>query len=279
LKNKKIALATSAFLPQGSKDTPLLLKSLQQGGYQAEIVVWNDNAVDWESFDVVFLHTVWDYILHIDDFRDWINRITDNVSFINDADLILWNSDKRYLFDLQAKGVKLPDTAAYEKGSELITNKEISYPIVVKKVVSAGGRGNWLCHDHTALIDVIREQNLLEETILIQNYEPSILTNGEYSSVFFGGEFQHVIHKLPQQGEYRVQSQYGGTERQVQLTPEMLDFNKHVLQALPMHAEYARIDFIQDGAGIYKLMEVELIEPDLFMRYHPLSFGHFVSLI
>jgi hypothetical protein len=279
MKKKKIAIATSVLFPNGGKDTKTLLATFHQHGLQAELVMWNDQQVDWKQYNTVFLHTTWDYILHVDEFRDWIKELDPYLSFLNPKELILWNMDKRYLLDLQAKGVTLPHTSFFETGSDLLTQKDfLIKPVVIKKVVSAGGRGNWLCRNQTELRQIIERENLIQEPLFVQHYEPSIVTKGEYSAVYLDGILQHIIHKLPREGEYRVQSQYGGTEGLVEPERKMVEFTDSVLTALPAKPKYARVDLIQDEQGIEKLMEVEVIEPDLFLRYKPSSFGRFVDI-
>ncbi|MXQ53055.1 ATP-grasp domain-containing protein [Shimazuella alba] len=276
---KKIAIATSVLFPDGGKDTKTLLATFHRMGCQAELVMWNDQQVNWEQYDIVFLHTTWDYILHVDEFRDWIKELDAYLSFLNPTELILWNMDKRYLLDLQAKGVTLPHTSFVETGSDLFAQKDLLIkPVVIKKLVSAGGRGNWLCHNQTELHQIIERENLTQEPLLVQHYEPSIVTKGEYSAVYLDGILQHIIHKLPRKGEYRVQSQYGGSETLAGPEKKMVEFTDLVLTVLPNKPKYARVDFIQDEQGIVKLMEVEVIEPDLFLRYKPSSFGRFVDL-
>lgn len=275
---KKIALVTAKHIPQGAKDTNRLMNCFRDRGWIAELVVWNDPKVNWQQYDIVFLHTAWDYIQHADEFRRWIQQLSSRVSFINSAELVLWNIDKRYLFDLQEQGINLPDTRCFDTGSELLES-ENSYPIVIKKVVSAGGRGNWLCHDGKELSAIIQQENLHGIPILAQKYEPSIMTKGEYSIIYLDNIYQFTILKLPKEGEYRVQSQHGGTEQLVVPDKHMIDFTDNVLDALPSRSKYARVDFIIDEQDTAKLMEVELIEPDLFFRYYPLSYERFVDLL
>jgi glutathione synthase/RimK-type ligase-like ATP-grasp enzyme len=277
LYNKHIAIATAAHLPQGTKDTPNLLTVLHQNDVSAELVIWNDPQVDWKKYDTVFLHCVWDYTTHIAAFRQWISGNVENVSFVNPVELILWNTDKRYLLELQQKGIPLPETSV-TTGKELLQT-DFYKPIVIKKVVSAGGRGNWLCRTSAEVAAVIAYEQLANEPILAQRYQPAILTNGEYSVVYFAGKLQHVILKLPREGEFRVQSQFGGSEQLVEATKAMHTFGQQVLDALPQPATYARIDFLADEQGQLQLMEVELIEPDLFLRYSPTSYQQLAELL
>lgn len=274
----KVAIVTSKHIPQGAMDTNKLIDSINKRVMIADLVIWNDPKVVWNQYDTVFLHTAWDYILHENEFRRWIQQLDSYVSFINSTELILWNLDKRYLFDLQENGINLPHTWCFNTAQELL-KWENSYPVVIKKVVSAGGRGNWLCHNRKELNEIIRKENLYDQPVLIQNYEPSIMTKGEYSSIYLDNKYQFTILKLPKEGEFRVQSQYGGTEQLVVPDKQMIDFTDKVLAALPSRPKYARVDFILDEQDNAKLMEVELIEPDLFLRYHPASYERFVDLL
>jgi glutathione synthase/RimK-type ligase-like ATP-grasp enzyme len=254
------------------------MKCINERGWVSELVIWNDPQVNWQQYEKVFLHTAWDYILHVDGFCRWIQQLSSDVSFINPTELILWNMDKRYLFDLKEKGINLPYTLTFDSGLELLERKN-QYPVVVKKVVSAGGRGNWLCHNPEELRTIVEQENLYQQPVLLQNYEPSIITKGEYSAVYLDEEYQFTILKLPKEGEFRVQSQYGGTEQLVKADKKIMNFTDSLLSALPSRSKYARVDFIVDEHDIAKLMEIELIEPDLFLRYHPASFQRFADLL
>jgi glutathione synthase/RimK-type ligase-like ATP-grasp enzyme len=278
MNKKRIVLVTAKHIPQGDKDTSRLMELIRNRGWSADLLIWNDPKVNWEQYDIVFLHTAWDYILHAEEFGKWVQRLSSHVSFVNPADLVLWNMDKRYLFDLQAKGIPLPNTKYVNTGRELLA-KEHAYPIVIKKVVSAGGRGNWLCHDRNELFTVLQKENLYEQPLLKQHYEPAIITKGEYSAIYLDNIYQFTILKMPRQGEYRVQAQYGGSEQLVRTEKHLIDFTDNVLASLPSKPKYARVDFILDEQDIAKLMEVELIEPDLFLRYHPISYERFVDLL
>src|SRR4051812_25228278 len=99
MERKKVALVTALHIPNGAKDTKPLLDSINKSGRTADLVIWNNPQVDWQQYDTVFLHTAWDYILHVEAFCKWIEQLDTHLSFINPTDLILWNIDKRYLLD------------------------------------------------------------------------------------------------------------------------------------------------------------------------------------
>jgi glutathione synthase/RimK-type ligase-like ATP-grasp enzyme len=159
--NRKIALATSFHIPNGGKDANTLIKTIKNRNMQAKLEIWNDDRVDWKQYDIVLLHTPWDYTSHITTFRRWITELKEHVTFINPTELILWNTNKRYLLDLQNKGVNIPDTVVITKGSELLDQGVNEFPIVVKKLVSAGGRGNWLCQNRQDLAQLYKRRHYM----------------------------------------------------------------------------------------------------------------------
>ncbi|HET6211998.1 MAG TPA: hypothetical protein VFE14_03890, partial [Micromonosporaceae bacterium] len=150
--------------------------------------------------------------------------------------------------------------------------------LVIKTVVSAGGRRAWLAETpEQARAVLLREAP--NEPALVQAYEPAIVDSGEYSAIFLAGELSHAVLKLPQRGEFRVQEHFGGRTEAVQGARWMAEYGRRVLDELPEVPGYARVDFVVDAAGEPKLMELELIEPDLFLRYAPESYSRLADLL
>ncbi len=278
-----VAVATAAKIPNGNNDTAELMRALRDRELTVDLVIWDDPSIYWGNYDFVFLHAVWDYSDKIADFRNWLASIRPKVSFVNPIDLIMWNMDKRYLLDLQKKGITIPRTIAFDSANQVNWADVRSHfheeqQFVVKSAISAGGRGTWLCSNLDLVKEQIVTQKLEHKPILFQAYESSIETNGEYSAICFDGVLSHMVQKTPKKGEFKVQPQYGGSIKMVS-GEQWTTFVEQVLHALPVPAKYARIDFLVDQTGEPKLIEVELIEPDLFLRYHPESYKQLVNLL
>ena len=271
-----LALVTAAHLPAGMEDTPKLMSRLQSAGATPTVVQWSDPQISWDSFDRVLLHSPWDYSAGFHEFVCWLDNFKDDDRLVNSHSLISWNLDKRYLMDLRQRGVIIPETLAENVGRNFteaaLGALAAGLPLVIKPAVGAGGKRTYRTSSADEAIKLIRDE-MPDEPVLVQQYESAVETRGEYSAVFIGNSVSHVVRKIPKADEFRVQSQHGGTVARESVEPWMEDFTRSVIGALPAHPSYARVDFIVDEAGTAKLMEIELAEPDLFLRYHQDSYG------
>jgi|SRR5215472_2699140 len=259
---KRIALATCAGWPELTDDDRLLIPALRQLEVEAVPVVW-DAPVDWTQFDQVILRSCWDYHLRLNEFLDWIEALKkSNVQVQNSPALVHWNADKRYLRQLKVTGASIPPTVWIEDQEEVCV-QEILHARgwdsgVLKPTVSASAHN---------LRRVFKDESVVrvKGPAVIQAFVPEIVSSGEISLVFIGGEFSHSVVKFPTSGDFRVQSQFGGRTTLVQSGDEMVQAARLVLASLPAPALYARIDGIR-CADRFLLMEVELIEPVLFLE-------------
>ncbi|MGW6401867.1 ATP-grasp domain-containing protein [Streptomyces sp. NPDC055134] len=277
-----VAVVTAARLPQGMEDTEGLLRALTARGARAELPVWSDPDVPWEEYDRVLLHAPWDYSEHLGDFERWVRRVGERL--VNPPGLMRWNSDKRYLCELGARGIPVPTTAvvtepgharAAELAAELGTGA-----LVVKSAVGAGGRRTWLVDDAQAAQEFLRGLgDDVPGPLLVQRYVPSVRDRGEYSAIQLGGRLSHVVRKVPAAGEFRVQHHYGGTVLPERVEPWMEDFVAKLTDSLPGKARYARVDFVMSEGNTPLLMEAEVIEPDLFLRYGEGAYEAFAALL
>lgn len=275
-----IALATCQRLRSGMEDADLVIAAAQDRGVAAELVDWAGEGVDWGGYRSVLLHAPWDYSERLADFLAWLRAGAHVTSFVNSVDLLGWNSDKRYLLELAERGVVIPVTLSSETGEGLTEPllREVFEvgPVVVKPTVGAGGRGTKLCP--TLSDAVVAGAELGRRPVLVQRYEPAIESEGELSAVFLGGRLSHVVRKMPMPGQFRVQGHYGGTAAAVD-GPEWIErYGANVLDLLPCPPAYARVDLVTRSDAAPLLMEVELIEPDLFLRLEPRSVGRYLDL-
>jgi glutathione synthase/RimK-type ligase-like ATP-grasp enzyme len=258
---KQIALVTYSGCSELTDDDRLLVTALQQCDVNAVPVVW-DTPVDWARFDQIILRSCWDYHLRADEFLQWIGEIERlRVPLHNSASLVRWNADKTYLRQLQGAGGRIPETV-WIGGEEEATVHGIMESqgwdsAVVKPTVSASA------HRLTRVFKgdpVVR----VNGPAMVQEFIPEILVHGEWSVIFISGEFSHAALKLPTAGDFRVQSQFGGTANVGEPCVQMIDVATTIVDALPERPLYARVDGIEDQRG-FILMEVELIEPELFL--------------
>lgn len=192
------------------------------------------------------------------------------VAMSNPARVLAWNSDKRYLRELAAKGVPVPATTFVD----ILVQADVDAAfeatgagmVIVKPAISGGA---W------KTLRLRRGETLPAGDgpvgqMLIQPYLPAIASEGETSLLYFGGKLSHVVNKRPPEGEFRVQEQFGGDYRLLETAPAgALALAEQTLAAIETPLLYARIDTVPDESGRWVLMEAELIEPDFYLGIDP----------
>ncbi len=259
-----IALATSEELPHLSPDDQLLRAALETAGHVVSAAVWTDPTVDWASFDSVVVRSTWDYTWRYPEFLDWVQRV-DRVSRLwNPAPVIRWNSHKSYLKDLEAQGIPVTPTVMLTEGASVIQvmAREGWDRAVLKPAVGAGARRTYLLDGRSPE----RAQACLGEVLgqseaLLQPYLPEVEGPGERSLVHFGGTFSHAVLRTPQLTRDSLLAE--GTPHEP--TPEERDLALRVLEVCPGPTLYARVDMVPDARKGLRIMEVELIEPLLYL--------------
>lgn len=281
---KRIALATYDGAPDLAPDDRLLLPALSHAGIDAEPAVWSSADVVWEAFDAVIIRSCWDYHRRIGEFRRWLDRLdAGRVPTWNTPELVSWNCDKRYLLDLARRGVATIPTiiAPRDRGDdvEAIAVAEGWTSFVVKPAVSASG---YETHHFTTPLDqsardVVQHVASLGD-VLVQPFAPEVARDGELSFVFIDGALSHAAVKRAAHGEFRVQTEHGGRVDAVDAPWELAEQAAHVLGGLAEPPLYARVDGIARG-GAFLLMELELIEPNLFLGYSEGAAERFAAAI
>ena len=179
--------------------------------------------------------------------------------------------DKIYLRDLADRGVALPPTRWTEPGEPLDVNGFLAETgvavVVVKPRVSATAWGTLLL-ESAAEFKGADVAPLLSSGAVIQAFVPEIRARGELSLVYVDGRFGHAVRKRPSAGDFRVQSEFGGSIEFCEVGDEERAFGEAVLAAASYPWLYARVDFVQTANGPV-LMELELIEPSLFFELAP----------
>ncbi len=265
-----IALATGRAYPTLDVDLPILVKTAAAQGFDAEVVVWDDEAVDWSAYDQVVVRSCWDYIQRRDVFLAWADRIP---NLHNSADVLAWNTDKVYLRELADAGVPVIDTRwDIRRGDDLPSAEEW----VVKPSISGGSRDTARWSEPDDVYDHSEELLAAGRTVMVQPYVPSVDTEGETALIYFGGRFSHAIRKGPLLG--RGEGVRQDRENLEVITPRaptaaQLDVADQVLAAIPsslgspVSLAYARVDLVTDPDGAPRLIELELTEPSLFLDH------------
>lgn len=276
---KRIALATSAELAELLPDDRPLLAALRAAGLDPVVEVWTDPSVDWSAYDAVLLRTVWDYFRLYDEFTEWLAQLDKaDVPVLNDTGLVRWNGDKQYLLELRERGVAIvpSQVAAGACLREVIAGLS-GQQIVIKPTVS----GNALHTVRGVAGSPELDQALAElpdVVYLVQPFLPEIQSDGEWSLLFFDGEFSHAVVKRPADGDYRVQESHGGRTEAADPTPHVLESAEAALAASGPTPVYARVDGVVVN-GRFLLMEIELIEPYLFFSQSPEAVGKLATAV
>jgi len=283
---RSIALATCAEWAGLTEDDGHLVRALAERGASAEPALW-DAPRDWTRHRAVVLRSPWDYFRRLAEFVAWLDRlVAQRVPCFNPGPLVRWNLDKRYLEDLERKGVAVVPTVRIARGTALdlgdlgarIQERRWS-DLVAKPSVSAGA---WRT-ERLRLEDLPAREGLLREILadgdlLLQPFLPEVEREGEWSFVFFEGRFSHAVIKRPRPGDHRVQWRHGGTHARAEPSPSLLAQAERTLAAAPAAGLYARVDgVVRDGR--FLLMELEQVEPFLFLAEAPGSADRFADAV
>ena len=187
----RIAIVTTIELPVPDADEELLLPHLPE----AELAAWDDPAVDWASYDVVILRSTWNYHAHLPEFLDWVDATARVATLHNPAQIIRWNTDKKYLLELAEKGVPIVPTTFVDPG-QVAPTINLQGRVVVKPSVGAGSTGAKLFRDDAAAAAThLAELHAAGKTAMIQPYIDGVDTQGETAMMYLGGQFSHAANK------------------------------------------------------------------------------------
>lgn len=268
----RIAIVTCENPIERDDDLDFLGPALIRKGAEVESPGWSDPRVDWSSFEVALLSSTWDYHERLNDFRAWLRATARVTRLQNPLELVEWNLDKGYLRELEAAGVPTiptvwikPGTAAAAATSE-IADRDWEQ-VVIKPVVDLGARN--LVRVPGELVGQMLERYAV--ATMAQPYLPSVVIDGELSLVYIDGELSHSLRKLPARGDFRVQPQYGGTHEATDVDDVAIAIGERALAACPGKPLYARVDLVRLEDGSHALIELELIEPALYLDVEPAS--------
>ncbi len=241
--------------------------ALRGAGILVEPLAWTE-AKDLDRFDAVLPLVVWGYHLRFAQWLGLLDRLEQcATATVNPPALLRWNSDKTYLEQLAAEGVATVPSrtvTSLDEAALAAARADFGDRLVVKPLVSAAADGTYMLGPGDPLPEAARGQRML-----VQPFMPSIATTGEYSLILFGGEFSHAIVKRPKAGDFRVQPHLGGSDMACAPPPGGIALALAALAAAPATATYARVDMIADETGRLRIMELELIEPALFLHHAP----------
>jgi glutathione synthase/RimK-type ligase-like ATP-grasp enzyme len=286
VRRPQLALITCASLPDLDPDDQLLLAPLRNAGVDVAATVWDDVFVDWNDFDLCVIRSTWDYPARRATFIDWARGVA---ALANPAEVIAWNTDKRYLGELATAGIPVVPTTWISPSDEVVLPPTGRY--VLKPSVGAGSvdaaaftlddeQERVLAHAHVARLVAAGQ------TVMAQPYLDAIEQHGETALIFLGGDFSHAIVKgamlvgdkgLEAGGLYLEESVAASEP-----TPAQLAVARRAIAAVPGGADqltYARVDLVPDATGDPTLMELELTEPSLYLRCAPGAAERFAAVL
>ena len=249
-------------------DDELAVEPLEKLGWNVRTISWRDQDADWNDFAAVIIRTTWDYQKYPAEFLRLLQKIDESRARLeNSLQTVRWNLSKAYLRDLESRGVKIvptvwgekpPNAKDFDSWLEHFETGEI----IIKPIVSATAEDTFLMKAFQPdLAEIFQNRKYL-----VQPFMPQIVTEGEFSLFYFGGKYSHTILKTPKEQDFRVQEEHGGIITAVTPSTKLLQEAERVFGLIAPVPLYARIDFVRDDDDEFRLMELELIEPALYLR-------------
>jgi len=255
-------------------DDGLLQEALTRRGLTSLRVDWADPAIDWSLFRCAVFRSTWDYHERFAEFSAWLGRVECETRLCNVGSTVRWNLDKHYLADLADRGVPVVPSRFLERGSTRTLADVLAETgwdeSVIKPCVSGAARHTYRTNRRTAgdrqpLLTAL----LAQEAMIVQPFQADIARTGEDTLMVFGGRYSHAVRKVARLGDFRVQDDHGGSAHEYRPTDEQIALAERVVAGCQPLPVYGRVDMLRDNDGRLAVMELELIEPELWLRYHP----------
>ena len=274
-------LATYHVLPDLDPDDHLLVEALKQRGKSVGWGIWNEPSVDWRQAHTVVVRSTWDYHRHYAAFVAWAERVASHARLVNPLPLVKWGASKTYLLDLERAGVPVVPTVVVAQPRPLATvaGERGWRNLIVKPAVGLATAG--VKHvqlddaGQSAAGDTHLQDLLMMGAALVQPYLPGVADNGERALVFVDGKYSHAVSKSAFQ-QMAVAGRAG--ERGVTARPDQIALGERALAACPQPPTYARVDMVDTDTGPV-VLELELVEPSLFLTYGPHAAGQLADAL
>ena len=268
-----IGLVTYAKAPTLTDDDRPLIADLARLGVEGRPVRWDDPAERWADYQALVLRSPWDYHVRVEEFRRWLAAIeAAGVALCNPLPVVRWNLHKGYLRGLEQRGVLIPPTRWIARGHATSLSAELREAgwseAIVKPAISASATDTWRTTGNTDADEARYAQLVLHADVLLQPVIAQVAAVGEWSLMFIDGTFTHAVIKRPASGDFRVQTELGGSAALAHPPHALVVAAERILAMLPGACLYTRIDGVQTPDG-FMLMEVEAVEPLLFFAFAP----------
>jgi len=260
----------------------LLIRGFEAQGFQASPVVWADSNTDWDQFDMALIRSTWDYLDEQKLFLRVLSQIeASSCMLFNPLDAVRWNMDKHYLLELERWEVPIIPTYSASNIEVGILHNTFAQQgwrtVIIKPTVGLGGS-----YSHRVQLDALEDTlaglraSQPQHEYLVQPFIEDVVSEGEWSFIYFNRQLSHVLLKRPAPNDYRVQGIYGGTVEPANPHPRDLVRAEAVMTKIPFDVLYARLDFVR-VSGHLAVIEVELIEPIFSFNLVPESIGRLVN--
>ena len=255
-------------------DIELAFPPLEKKGWQFEAVSWRA-AVPWQDYDAVYIGAAWDYPQDPARFLDVLERIVQSGPvLVNDISLVRWTLAKTYLRDLEQRGADVVPGLWYETIDDTTIDQAFDAyggeQIIIKPVISTNALHTYLLtrESAAAMTDELRAI-FMNRPFVIQEFQARVQSEGEFSLFFFAGHYSHAVRKLPASADFRVQEQYGANIVDCEPGQDILAAAEAIIRQVAPTPVHARVDLVLGNTGKPLLMELELIEPSLYLRKSP----------
>ncbi len=266
-----------------SIDAGLAIAPLERRGWAVDWVPWRRTGVDWSRYAAVYIGVPWDYPQDPEGFLGVLEAIAASPAvLVNDLSLVRWNLAKTYLRDLEARGAAIVPSQWFDRFDSVPVDQWFeragSGRIVAKPVVGTNAEDAFVLERGRCAGLVPRLATAFaDRPFLVQPFINGVVSEGEYSLFYLGGALSHAILKTPAAGDFRVQEEHGAAIVPVRPEPALVDAGERALRAVSPLPVYARCDLVRGPDGRFLLMELELIEPSLYLRMDPAAPERFAN--
>ncbi|HET9158561.1 MAG TPA: hypothetical protein VFN91_17930 [Myxococcaceae bacterium] len=276
----RVGFVTSGELRALTPDDRSVVPVLAMRGIEVVPVVWSEPLP--ERLDALVLRSTWDYHLQLSAFLLWVEAVEGRgIPLFNRPSTIRWNVEKTYLGEIERRGVPIVPTRHVPRGASVDLTALLGEAgwseAVVKPSVSGGAFETWRAGPNDAdSARFVRQAAAMD--CLVQPFLPELVSEGEWSLLFFRGIYSHAVLKRPGQGDFRVQEEFGGVFGPAEASTEMVEAATRALEAAGQETLYARVDGVI-RSGRFEVMELELVEPTLFFGTSPTAAVQFADAL
>ena len=263
----------------------LVVELLHRAGVHVDEVSWRKPDVCWDDYRLVVIRSPWDYQSAPYQFLNVLEQIDrSSAILLNSLEIVRWNLRKLYLQAIEAEGSAIVPTLwltspGVQELRDLFSRLNVS-ELVVKPVIGANADNAFRLTATASETELLCAASAFQGSIaLAQPFIRSVVERGEYSLIFFDGQFSHAVLKTPKAGDFRVQEEHGATIQPVTPSQDLVEFARHCHKAIPDATLYSRVDLVLLENQQPAVMELELIEPSLYLAFDELAAERFARAI